>query len=69
MIDTVDSLYVLGGVFYTGKIIVNSSKRYLRYPAQIYEREGDAGKLCTICTLCYFTIKRSHSQRYWSAAL
>ena len=35
----------LGGLFYTGRIIVNSSKRYLRYPAQIYEREGDAGKL------------------------
>ena len=34
----------LGGVFYTGKIIVNSSKRYLSYPAQIYEREGDAGR-------------------------
>ena len=33
----------LGGLFYTGRIIVNSSKRYLRYPAQIYEREGDAG--------------------------
>ena len=35
---------ILGGVFYTGKIIVNSSKRYLSYPAQIYEREGDAGE-------------------------
>ena len=33
----------LSGLFYTGQIIVNSSKRYLRYPAQIYEREGDAG--------------------------
>ena len=37
----------LGGLFYTGRIIVNSSKRYLRYPAQIYEREGDAGNFLT----------------------
>ena len=61
----------LGGLFYTGRIIVNSSKRYLRYPAQIYEREGDAGKL--IFRPKNFAdknfSKRLHFRRFWSAQI
>ena len=49
----------LSGLFYTGRIIVNSSKRYLRYPAQIYEREGDAG-LYTVIIIVNIKYQSSH---------
>lgn len=55
----------LGGLFYTGRIIVNSSKRYLRYPAQIYEREGDAGNYLIVSFAIFKQIKLSRFQKFW----